>query len=322
MDPQVAAAWVTTAGAFGGVAFGLIAARIQARPAYKAAEAAHAQAEAAYRAALDSAREQIRAAHLQHANSARRPVYTSFLRAAHGLADATYTYVMDPESDPAHYNTALDIARAAYAELQLEGPETITQLGRSCIDTCIERRQRGSGYAGLVSALNKLSALGDSPETMELSVRLDMRFRQVSAATRAIPEHWRADSALYRCYDPARAQGAREQLQRDRRRDSTPGELPSDVALEYVLTSLQEADEALREICDAGHLDYNQAAFRLHWAAVQWAEDDPYDRIRSILRPVREAVDTFAAGCMAVLHGNGDAEPDDERGRPAGSWRS
>lgn len=64
VEPEVTAAWISAVGALGGVALGTItgvlAARIQARPAHRAAEAAYAQAESAYRAALDSAREQIR----------------------------------------------------------------------------------------------------------------------------------------------------------------------------------------------------------------------------------------------------------------------
>jgi hypothetical protein len=133
VDSEVTAAWISAFGALGGVAFGTItaiaAARIQARPAHRAAEAAHAQAEAAYRAALDSAREQIKGAAAQSTDSARRQVYAAFISEAHKLQLAVAEFDRDFYGitvDTSQARRALDQVDKAASLVFLEGPEDVT----------------------------------------------------------------------------------------------------------------------------------------------------------------------------------------------------
>ncbi|MYX05964.1 hypothetical protein GTW98_03930 [Streptomyces sp. SID8375] len=134
MESEVTAAWISAFGALGGVAFGtitaIVAARIQARPAHRAAEAAHAQAEAAYRAALDSAREQIKGAAAQSTGSARRQAYAAFINEAHKLQLAVEKFDKDfygPTVDTREAREALDRVDKAAALVLLEGPEEVTE---------------------------------------------------------------------------------------------------------------------------------------------------------------------------------------------------
>ncbi|MFF9780590.1 hypothetical protein ACF1HJ_44030 [Streptomyces sp. NPDC013978] len=134
MTPEVTAAWISAVGALGGVALGTItsvlAARIQARPAHRAAEAAYAQAESAYRAALDSAREQIRAAAAQSTGSARRQVYAAFINEAHKLQLAVARFDRDfygTTVDTGEAREALDRVDKAAALVLLEGPEEVNK---------------------------------------------------------------------------------------------------------------------------------------------------------------------------------------------------
>ncbi|MEU4043113.1 hypothetical protein ACK389_21445 [Streptomyces antibioticus] len=134
MEPEVTAAWISAVGALGGVALGTItgvlAARIQARPAHRAAEAAYAQAESAYRAALDSAREQIRAAAAQSTGSARRQVYAAFINEAHKLQLAIAEFDRDfyeATVDTREARAALDRVDKAAALVLLEGPEEVNE---------------------------------------------------------------------------------------------------------------------------------------------------------------------------------------------------
>ncbi|MFJ4721961.1 hypothetical protein [Streptomyces luteogriseus] len=134
MEPEVVAAWISAAGALGGVALGtvtgVLVARIQAGPAHRAAEAAYAQAESAYRAALDSAREQIRAAAAQSTGSARRQVYAAFINEAHKLQLALAEFDQNfygPAIDTREARQALDRVDKAAALVLLEGPEEVTE---------------------------------------------------------------------------------------------------------------------------------------------------------------------------------------------------
>ncbi|MFF1675693.1 hypothetical protein ACFVYG_06550 [Streptomyces sp. NPDC058256] len=133
MEPELTAAWISAVGALGGVALGaitgVVAARIQARPAHRAAEAAYAQAESAYRAALDSAREQIRAAAAQSTGSARRQVYAAFINEAHKLQLAVAEVDRDfygATVDTGQARQALDRVDKAAALVLLEGPQEVT----------------------------------------------------------------------------------------------------------------------------------------------------------------------------------------------------
>ncbi|SPE51877.1 hypothetical protein SNS2_1551 [Streptomyces netropsis] len=128
------AAWISAFGALGGVAIGtisaVVAARIQARPAHKAAEAAQAQAEAAYRAALDSAREQIKGAAAQNTGSARRQVYGAFISEAHKLqlaVAAVEQNFYEATLDVSEARRILDLIDKAAALVFLEGPEEVTE---------------------------------------------------------------------------------------------------------------------------------------------------------------------------------------------------
>jgi len=90
MSSEVVTAMAGLLGAVVGATTTLLAARITARGSAEPAEAQREQAVSAYRAALDSAREQVGAATNQQAQEARRPVYSAFLRRTHDLADAIY----------------------------------------------------------------------------------------------------------------------------------------------------------------------------------------------------------------------------------------
>ncbi|BBC35139.1 hypothetical protein SGFS_064330 [Streptomyces graminofaciens] len=134
MEPEVTAAWISAVGALGGVSLGtvtgVLAARIQARPAHRAAEAAYAQAESAYRAALDSAREQIRAAAAQNTGSARRHVYAAFINEAHKLQLAVAQFDRDFYGitvDTREAREALDRVDKTAALVLLEGPKEVSE---------------------------------------------------------------------------------------------------------------------------------------------------------------------------------------------------
>ncbi|MEU1258776.1 hypothetical protein ABZ445_36365 [Streptomyces chartreusis] len=129
METELAAAWIALGGVALGALTGVIAARIQACPAHRAAEAAFTQAETAYRAALDSAREQIRATAAQNTGSARRQVYAAFISEAHKLQVAVAEIDLDfygPTVDTKEARRILDHVDKAAALVFLEGPQEVS----------------------------------------------------------------------------------------------------------------------------------------------------------------------------------------------------
>ncbi|MGW7513979.1 hypothetical protein ACWGJ2_00075 [Streptomyces sp. NPDC054796] len=275
----------------------LLAARTTARASEKQAAAQQAQAVAAYRAALDSAREQVRAATAGQALAARRPVYAAFLRSAHTLADAVHTYVMDPSSETEPYLRAFDKARAAHADLELEGPEELAALGARVVNEAIAVRERGSGYASLLLAAGKVSALVESPGTMELGLAIERDLRAVQSASRRLPEGWRGRAReLWRRPDDPFAFRTRPGPGEDAE------EVPSDESVAALHAALDRAAEgSMHTALTTGALTEDDV-WRLYWAATQWPEEEPATHVRALLAPVRDAARAFAREARAALH--------------------
>ncbi|MFF5935698.1 hypothetical protein [Streptomyces sp. NPDC012508] len=203
MEPEVTAAWISAFGALGGVAFGtitaIVAARIQARPAHRAAEAAHAQAEAAYRAALDSAREQIKGAAAQSTGSARRQVYADFINEAHKLQLAVEEFDKDfygVTRDTREAREALGRVEKAAALVFLEGPEEVTEAAWEVYN---EASSGLSDYESSGSVRTSWSVvvhagLEESVVTALDQLRHGVR-EQVSPAWRRTATHWILEAA-------------------------------------------------------------------------------------------------------------------------------
>lgn len=280
-----------------GAAATLVAARITLRGSEAQAAAQREQAVAAYRAALDAAREQVRAATNQQARAARRPVYAAFLRSAHALADAVHDYVLDPESDAADYGRAFERARTAYADLELEGPEEIAALGRDFVNAAIDARERGSAYASVLIAADKVTALASSPGTTVLGRDVEQALRRVRAAARTVPPGWRG--RVRGCWSRPDGWAAWEE-ERDR---APEGAVPADRVVAELFAALDAADEgAVRAAVEAGALARDQDVWRLYWAAVHWPDQEPAAYVRGLIAPVRQSARTFAAQARAALH--------------------
>ncbi|WP_053632214.1 hypothetical protein [Streptomyces sp. H021] len=104
------------------------------RTAEATSEAGLAQAESAYRAALDAVRAQANAAHLQWRRGIQRDAYASFLLAANRVQELGEGFVRDNESDLSPETiragkNALDDAlvslKAAQTVIELEGPDDV-----------------------------------------------------------------------------------------------------------------------------------------------------------------------------------------------------
>ncbi|MEU5292175.1 hypothetical protein [Streptomyces umbrinus] len=102
------------------------------RTAEATSEAGLAQADAAYRAALDAVRAEANAAHLQWRRGIQREAYASFLLAANRVKELGERFVLDNEEDLSAENiragrAAIDDAvaalKAAQTIIELEGPD-------------------------------------------------------------------------------------------------------------------------------------------------------------------------------------------------------
>lgn len=279
-----------------GAATALIAAFMTARGSEQQAAAQREQAVAGYKAALDSAREQVRAAMTGQARDARRPVYAEFLRSTHDLIDAVHVYVLDPESDVDAYNRVLGRARKAYAELELEGPDHITTAGRRAVDEAIAVRKVGCGYASVIRAVNKASRLSESPATRDLGIEIDGAIWRIRNAAHRLPEAWRGRARS--CWDrPERWESWQAE------RDQTPEGAPPDLFATALFTALDEAKNGcMRAATEAGALSAEDDVWRLYWAAIHWPDHDPIEYVRSLMAPADEAVLSFVTEARAVLH--------------------
>ncbi|MFB8077857.1 hypothetical protein [Streptomyces sp. NPDC056013] len=130
-----------------GVLASVLVGRWQMRAALRAAEATAqaglAQAEAAYRAALDAVRAQANAGHRQWHRGVQREAYAAFLLAAHRVRDVGERFVLESEQELSAEGvragrTGLDDALAALKEAQtiveLEGPDDVAAPAAAMTD--------------------------------------------------------------------------------------------------------------------------------------------------------------------------------------------
>lgn len=121
-----------------GVLASVLVGRWQMRAALRAAEATGqaglAQAEAAYRAALDAVRAQANAGHRQWHRGVQREAYAAFLLAAHRVRDVGERFVVESEQElsaegvragRAGLDDALAALKAARTIVELEGPDEV-----------------------------------------------------------------------------------------------------------------------------------------------------------------------------------------------------
>ncbi|MEU0345159.1 hypothetical protein ABZ092_41095 [Streptomyces bobili] len=121
-----------------GIPASMLIGRWQTKAALRGAEATSeaglAQAESAYRSALDAVRAEANAAHLQWRRGIQREAYASFLLAANRVKELGERFVMDNEEDlsaesirvgKASIDDALTTLKAAQTIIELEGPEDV-----------------------------------------------------------------------------------------------------------------------------------------------------------------------------------------------------
>ncbi|MFC9336594.1 hypothetical protein ACFT0G_00990 [Streptomyces sp. NPDC057020] len=130
-----------------GVLASVLVGRWQMRAALRAAEATGqaglAQAEAAYRAALDAVRAQANAGHRQWHRGVQREAYAAFLLAAHRVRDVGERFVLESEQELSAEGvragrTGLDDAlaalKAAQTIVELEGPDDVAAPAAAMTD--------------------------------------------------------------------------------------------------------------------------------------------------------------------------------------------
>ncbi|MFD7569559.1 hypothetical protein ACFV6U_03370 [Streptomyces sp. NPDC059810] len=130
-----------------GVLASVLVGRWQMRAALRAAEATGqaglAQAEAAYRAALDAVRAQANAGHRQWHRGVQREAYAAFLLAAHRLRDVGERFVVESEQElsaegvragRAGLDDALAALKAAQTIVELEGPDEVAAPAAAMTD--------------------------------------------------------------------------------------------------------------------------------------------------------------------------------------------
>ncbi|MCD2464410.1 hypothetical protein MBT42_12680 [Streptomyces sp. MBT42] len=130
-----------------GVLASVLVGRWQMRAALRAAEATGqaglAQAEAAYRAALDAVRAQANAGHRQWHRGVQREAYAAFLLAAHRVRDVGERFVVESEQElsaedvragRAGLDDALAALKAAQTIVELEGPDEVAAPAAAMTD--------------------------------------------------------------------------------------------------------------------------------------------------------------------------------------------
>ncbi|MFF8505724.1 hypothetical protein ACF07L_34485 [Streptomyces anulatus] len=104
------------------------------RTAEATSEAGLAQAESAYRAALDAVRAEANAAHLQWRRGIQREAYASFLLSANGVTELGERFAVENADDlpmegiragKASIDEALATLKAAQTIIELEGPDDV-----------------------------------------------------------------------------------------------------------------------------------------------------------------------------------------------------
>ncbi|WP_428956273.1 hypothetical protein [Streptomyces sp. cg35] len=142
------------------------------RTAEATADAGMAQAQAAYRAAVDAVRAEARAAQEQWHRGTRREAYASFLLAAHRLLEGGRRFAADsaeelPPGRAAAEKSAADEARAALRAAQtiieLEGPDEVAAPAAGMVDAAQEMARHLWDEAVYARAWGKLVRLDDDP---------------------------------------------------------------------------------------------------------------------------------------------------------------
>ncbi|MFD7409917.1 hypothetical protein ACFV7R_46800 [Streptomyces sp. NPDC059866] len=115
-----------------GIPASMLIGRWQTKAALRTAEATSeaglAQAESAYRAALDAVRAEANAAHLQWRRGIQRGAYASFLLAANRVMELGERFVMDNEEDLSAENIKAGKAAIDDALATLKATQTIIEL--------------------------------------------------------------------------------------------------------------------------------------------------------------------------------------------------
>ncbi|MFJ9749799.1 hypothetical protein [Streptomyces chartreusis] len=138
MDLEVVGALSAAGVAIIGIPVSMLIGRWQMKAALRSAEATSeaglAQAQAAYRAALDAVRAQANAAHQQWRRGIQREAYASFLLAANRVKELGERFVMDNEeglstesirTGKATIDDALAILKETQTIIELEGPDDV-----------------------------------------------------------------------------------------------------------------------------------------------------------------------------------------------------
>ncbi|MFD3992443.1 hypothetical protein [Streptomyces sp. NPDC058583] len=157
-----------------GVPATILIGRWQMRAALRSAEATSeaglAQAEAAYRAALDSVRAQANAGHLQWRRGIQREAYAAFLLAAHRVQEVGERFAAESEQDlsaesvragRAALDDALAALKAAQTIIELEGPDEVAAPAAAMTDASTMMGYCLGRQATYERAWGKLGRLAD-----------------------------------------------------------------------------------------------------------------------------------------------------------------
>lgn len=135
------------------------------RTAEATSEAGLAQAESAYRAALDAVRAEANAAHLQWRRGIQREAYASFLLSANGVPELGERFVLESSEDlPAEHfrsgkasiDDALAALKAAQTIIELEGPDDVAAPAAVMVHAAQTMSYHFGKQALYESALGKL----------------------------------------------------------------------------------------------------------------------------------------------------------------------
>ncbi|MGW9428750.1 hypothetical protein ACWHA1_12390 [Streptomyces decoyicus] len=161
-----------------GIPATLLVGRWQLKAALRAAEATSAagiaQAESAYRAALDTVRAEASAAHAQWHRGIQREAYASFLLAVHRVREVSERFVADNEEDlPVERITAgktavddaLDTLKATQTIVELEGPDDVAAPAAGMANAAQSMARHLRMQALYERAWGKLSRATENPST-------------------------------------------------------------------------------------------------------------------------------------------------------------
>ncbi|MET9654577.1 hypothetical protein ABZZ44_30450 [Streptomyces sp. NPDC006460] len=216
MDLEVIGALAAAGVALIGIPASILIGRWQMKAALRTAEATSraglAQAESAYRAALDAVRAQASAAHVQWRRGIQREAYASFLLAANRVQEQGERFATDNEhglseegirAGKATMDDALATLKAAQTIIELEGPDEVAAPAAGMADAAQMMGYHLGRQATYERAWGKLSRLTDDrtsdarvPATQLLEAFVGFRSRSGldepdGQAERACRDAWR-----------------------------------------------------------------------------------------------------------------------------------